>query len=161
MSGVAGLYVSPAVAQPGRGTFDYIDILFVIMWAWMFQLLSTNDGIHYQLQLRKRRVPRSRASDVWGFAGFLVVAILWGVLGVHNVFAGRAVDPAYVSRLPSSVSAESLQQGVVEVTTTYFILVGLVLLVIVITRLFNPIDFDEYDRHIRKVLHLLPSSNTA
>lgn len=154
VSGAAGLYVSPVVAQLGWGTFDYIDMVFFIMWAWMFQLLSTNDGLYYQLQLRKVRVPRSRASDVWGFAGFSVTAILWGVLGVHAVFAGRAVDPGYVSRLPSGVPADWLQQGVVDVTTTYFVLVGLVLVLIVVARLFNPIDFDEYDRYIRRVLHL-------
>ena len=113
-------------------------------------------GSNTKLTLRKTRVPRSRASDVWGFIVFTLVAILWGVLGVHTVFAGRAVDPTYVNRLPSSVPASSLQQGVVAVTTTYFVLVGLVLVLIVVTRLFNPINFDEYDRYLRRVLRLPP-----
>ncbi|MDJ0350735.1 hypothetical protein [Cryobacterium sp. PH29-G1] len=156
ISSDAGLYIPPAIAQLGRGTFDYINLLFLIMWAWMFQLLSVNDGFQYQLTLRKVRVPRSRASDVWSFIVFTLVAILWGVLGVHAVFTGRAVDPTYVNRLPSGVQASSLQHGVVEVTTTYFVLVGLVLVLIVVMRLFNPIDLDEYDRYLRRVLRLPP-----
>ncbi|WP_243012663.1 hypothetical protein [Cryobacterium zhongshanensis] len=150
------MYFSPAIAQLGRGTFDYINLLFLIMWAWMFQLLSVNDGLQYQLTLRKTRVPRSRVSDAWGFIAFTLVAILWGVLGVHTVFAGRAVDPTYVNRLPSGELASSLQHGVVEVTTTYFVLTGLVLVLIAVARLFNPIDFDEYDRYLRRVLRLPP-----
>lgn len=156
VSGAAGLYIPPVIAQLGRGTFDYINMLFLIMWAWMFQLLSVNDGLQYQLTLGRARVSRSRASDVWGFIVFMLVAILWGVLAVHPVFAGRAVDPMYVNRLPSGVPASSLQHGVVEVTTTYFVLVGLVLVLIVVARLFNPIDFDEYERYLRRVLRQPP-----
>jgi hypothetical protein len=154
VSGAVGLYVSPMVAQLGRGTFDYINVVFVIMWAWMFQLLSTNDGVQYQLQVRKARPPRSRATDVWGFIGFLAVAVVWGVVGVHAVFAARSVDPFYVDRLPPGVPAESLQHGAVVVTAAYFVLIGLLLTLIVIARRFNPIDFGEYDRYIRRVLHL-------
>ncbi|MGO4102926.1 hypothetical protein AB4Y63_03165 [Leifsonia sp. YAF41] len=156
ISSGAGLYIPPRIAQLGIGTFDGINMLFLIMWAWMFQLLSVNDGLQYQLTLRKARVLWSRASDVWGFIVFTLVAILWGVLGVHTVFAGRAVDPTYVNRLPFGVPASSLQHGVVEVTTTYFVLVGLVLVLIVVTRLFNPIDFDEYERYLRRVLRQPP-----
>ena len=117
----AGLYVVHPIGLLARGTFDYLDALFLVMWAWTFQSLSMNDGLHYQLQLRKAHPSRSRASDVGGFVGFSIVAILWGVLAVHTVFAARAVDPAYVNRLPPGVPADSLQHGVVEVTTTYFV----------------------------------------
>jgi hypothetical protein len=127
----------------------------------MFQDLSTNDGLQYQLKLRKARVLRSRASDVWGFIVFTVLAVLWGVLGVHNVFAGRAEDPMYMRRLPDGVPASSLQHGVVEVTTTYFVLMGIVLVLILVARLFNPVDFDEYDRYRRKLLRLPPSREPA
>lgn len=156
ISSGAGLYIPPAIAQLGIGTFDGINVLFFFMWASMFLLLSINDGLHYRLTLREVRVPRSSASDVWGFIVFTLVAILWGVLGVHTVFAGRAVDPTYVNRLPSGVPASSLQHGVVDVTTTYFVLVGLVLVLIVVARLFNPINFDEYDRYLRRLLRLPP-----
>lgn len=156
VAGNAGLYVSPPVAQLARGTFDYLDGLFLVMWAWTFQRLSVNDGLQYQLQLRKARPSRSRASDVWGFAGFSIVAILWGVLAVHTVFAARAVDPVYVNRLPPGVPADSLQHGVVEVAITYFVLVGLVLVLNVVARLFNPIDFNEYERYARRISHLSP-----
>jgi hypothetical protein len=115
-----------------------------------------NDGLKYHFQLRKTHPSRSRASDVVGFVGFSIVAILWGVLAVHTVYAARAVDPAYVNRLPSGVPADSLQHGVVEVTTTYFVLVGLVLVLNVIARLFNPIDFNEYERYARRILHMSP-----
>jgi hypothetical protein len=151
----AGLYVVPRIAQLARGTFDHLDAIFLIMWAWTFQSLSMNDGLHYQLLLRKAHPPRSRASDVFGFAGFSIVAILWGVLAVHTVFAARAVDPAYVNRLPSGVPADSLQHGVVEVTATYFVSVGLVLVLNLIARLFNPVDFNEYERYARRILHIL------
>jgi hypothetical protein len=93
VAGNAGLYLSPRVAQLGRGTFDYLDEVFLIMWGWTFQRLSVNDGLQYQFQLRKARPSRSRTSDVWGFAGFSIVAILWEVFAVHTVFAARAVDP--------------------------------------------------------------------
>jgi hypothetical protein len=161
VSSDAGLYIPPTISRLGIGTFDGIDVAFICMWAGIFQLLSVNDGLQYQLRLRKARVPRSRASDVWGFIVFTLLAVLWGVLGVHNVFAGRAVDPMYVSRLPSGVPAGSLQHGVVEVTTAYFVLVGIVLVLIVVARLFNPVDFDEYDRYCRKLLHLPPSREPA
>ena len=155
VAGNAGLYVSPPIALLARGTFDYLDGVFLFMWARTFQLMSVNDGLHYQLKLRKAHPSRSRASDVAVFAGFPIVAILWGVLAVHTVFAARAVDPAYVNRLPSGVPADSLQHGVVEVTTTYFVLVGLVLVLNVIARLFNPIDFNEYERYARRILRIL------
>jgi hypothetical protein len=161
VSRAVGLYIPPTISWLGIGTFDGIDVGFIFMWAGMFVLLSVNDGLQYQLRLGKMRVPRSRASDVWGFIVFTVLAVLWGVLGVHNVFAGRAEDPMYVSRLPQGVPAGSLQHGVVEVTTTYFVLVGIVLVLIVVARLFNPVDFDEYDRYCRKVLHLPPSREPA
>ena len=151
----AGLYVVRPIAQLARGTFDYLDAVFLVVWARIFQLMSMNDGLHYQLKLRKAHPSRSRASDVVGFAGFSIVAILWGVLAVHTVFAARAVDPAYVNRLPPGVPAASLQHGVVEVTTTYFVSVGLVLVLNVIARLFNPIDFNEYERYARRILHIL------
>ena len=151
----AGLYVVHPIAQLARGTFDYLDAVFLIMWAWTFQSLSMHDGLHYHFQLRKAHPSRSRASDVVGFAGFPIVAILWGVLAVHTVYAARAVDPAYVNRLPSGVPADSLQHGVVEVTTTYFVLVGLVLVLNLIARLFNPIDFNEYERYAARILHIL------
>jgi hypothetical protein len=158
VAGNAGLYVSPPNAALGRGTFDYLDGLFLVMWGWTFQGLSVNDGLQYQFQLRKARPRplRSRASDVWGFAGFSIVAILWGVFAVHPVFAARAVDPVYVNRLPPGVPADSLQHGVVEVTITYFVLVGLVLVLNVIARLFNPIDFNEYERYARRISRLSP-----
>jgi hypothetical protein len=156
VAGNAGLYQSPPIAQMARGTFDYLDGLFLVMWGWTFQGLSVNDGLQYQLPLRKARLSRSRASDVWGFAGFSIVAILWGVFAVHTVFAARAVDPVYVNRLPPGVPADSLQHGVVEVTITYFVLVGLVLVLNVIARLFNPIDFNEYERYARRIPRLSP-----
>jgi hypothetical protein len=161
VSSAVGLYIPPTISRLGIGTFDGIDVAFICVWAGTFQLLSVNDGLQYQLRLRKVRVPRSRASDVWGFIVFALVAVLWGVLGVHNVFAGRAEDPTYVSRLPFGVPAGSLQHGVVEVTTTYFVLVGIVLVLIVVARLFNPVDFDEYDRYCRRLLHLPPSREPA
>jgi hypothetical protein len=157
----AGLYFPPTISRLGIGTFDGIDVGFICVWAGMFQVLSTNDGLEYQLKWRKARVLRSRASDVWGFIVFTLLAVVWGVLGVHNVFAGRAVDPTYVNRLPQGVPAGSLQHGVVEITTTYFVLVGIVLALIVVARLFNPVDFDEYDRYCRKLLHLPPSREPA
>jgi hypothetical protein len=157
----AGLYFPPTISRLAIGTFDGIDVSFICVWAGMFQVLSTNDGLQYQLKWRKARVLRSRASDVWGFIVFTVLAVLWGDLGVHNVFAGRAVDPTYVNRLPQGVPAGSLQHGVVEITTTYFVLVGIVLALIVVARLFNPVDFDEYDRYCRKLLHLPPSREPA
>ena len=151
----AGLYVVHPIAQLARGTFDYLDAIFLIMWAWTFQSLSMNDGPQYHFQLRKAHPPRSRASDVVGFVGFSIVAILWGVLAVHTVYAARAVDPAYVNRLPSGVPAASLQHGVVEVTTIYFVSVGLVLVLNLIARLFNPVDFNEFERYARRmILHL-------
>jgi hypothetical protein len=67
----------------------------------------------------------------------------------------------YVRRLPQGVPAGSLQHGVVEVTTTYFVLVGIVLVLIVVARLFNPVDFAEYDRYCRKLLHLPPAREPA
>jgi hypothetical protein len=161
VSTAVGLYIPPTISWLAFGTFDGIDVSFICVWAGIFQLLSVNDGLQYQLRLRKARVPRSRASDVWGFIVFTVLAVLWGVLGVHNVFAGRAVDPMYVNRLPQGVPAGSLQHGVVEVTTTYFVLVGIVLVLIVVARLFNPVDFAEYDRYCRKLLHLPPSREPA
>ena len=152
----AGLYVVHPIGQLARGTFDYLDAIFLLMWAWTFQSLSMHDGLHYHFQLRKAHPSRSRASDVAVFVGFPIVAILWGVLAVHTVFAARAVDPAYVNRLPFGVPADSLQHGVVEVTTTYFVLVGLVLVFNVIARLFNPIDFNEYERYAHRILQHLP-----
>ena len=153
----AGLYVVHPIAQMARGTFDYLDALFLFMWAWTFQSLSMHDGLHYHFQLRKAHPSRSRASDVAGFVGFPIVAILWGVLAVHTVYAARAVDPAYVNRLPPGVPAASLQHGVVEVTTIYFVSVGLVLVLNVIARLFNPVDFNEFERYARRILqHLSP-----
>jgi hypothetical protein len=156
VSGSAGLYAPPPVAQLGRGTFDYIDIVFVIIWAWTFQSLSVNDGLRYQFRLGTWRASRSRASDVGGFAGFFIMAVLWGVFGVHNVFAARAVDPDYVSQLPPGTPTGSLQHGVAEVTITYFVIVALLLIVIVIARMFNPVDFDEYARYARSILHRSP-----
>ena len=156
VAGSAGLYAAPPVAQLGRATFDYVDIVFVIMWAWTFQSLSVNDGLEYQFRLGNWRAARSRASDVGSFAGFLVVAVLWGVLGVHNVFAARAVDPYYVSRLPPGASTDSLQNGVAAVTTTYFVILGLLLLIVVIARVFNPVDFDEYTGYARSILRRSP-----
>jgi ABC-type multidrug transport system fused ATPase/permease subunit len=157
----AGLYIPPTISWLGIGTFDGIDVGIFFMWASMFVLLSVNDGLQYQLRLGKTRVPRSRASDVWGFIVFTLLAVLWGALGLHRVMASRAVDPMYVNRLPSGLPAGSLQHGVVEVTTTYFVLVGIVLVLIVVARLFNPVDFDEYDRYCRKLLHLPPSREPA
>jgi hypothetical protein len=125
------------------------------MWAWTFHSLSMHDGLQYHFQLRKAHPSRSRASDVVGFAGFSIVAILWGVLAVHTVFAARAEDPAYENRVPSGVPADSLQHGVVEVTATYFVSVGLVLVLNLIARLFNPVDFNEYERYARRILHIL------
>jgi hypothetical protein len=157
----AGLYIPPTISWLGIGTFDGIDVGIFFMWASMFVLLSVNDGLQYQLRLGKTRVPRSRASDVWGFIVFTLLAVLWGALGLHSVMASRAVDPMYVRRLPQGVPAGSLQHGVVEVTTTYFVLVGIVLVLIVVARLFNPVDFAEYDRYCRKILHLPPSREPA
>lgn len=153
----AGLYVVHPIGLMARGTFDYLDAIFLLMWAWTFQSLSMHDGLHYHFQLRKAHPSRSRASDVAGFVGFPIVAILWGALAVHTVYAARAVDPAYVNRLPSGVPADSLQHGVVEVTTIYFVLVGLVLVLNLIARLFNPVDFNEFERYGRRILrHLSP-----
>lgn len=153
----AGLSIRPIIAGLGIGTFDGLDMLVFFMWAGMFQLMSIHNGLQYRLTWFKVPVPRSRTSDVLGFVGFTLVAILWGVLAVHPVFASRAVNPTYLSRLPPGASASSLQHGVVVVTTTYFILVALVLVLIAVGRLFNPIDFDEHDRYLRQILHLPPS----
>ncbi|MCU1530396.1 MAG: hypothetical protein JWP75_4159 [Frondihabitans sp.] len=161
VSDAVGLYIPPTISRLAIGTFDGIDALFFFMWTGMFVLLSVNDGLQYQLTLGKTRVPRSRASDVWGFIVFTLLAVVWGALGLHSVMASRAVDPMYVSRLPQGVPAGSLQHGVVEVTTTYFVLVGIVLVLIVVARLFNPVDFDEYDRYCRKILHLPPPREPA
>lgn len=150
VSEAAGLYVPPTMARLGKGTFDYIDAVFLIVWSLIFQAMSIHNGRRHQLILSKVHVPRSRASDVGGFIGFTVVAILWGVL-VRTVFAGRAVDPTYISRLPFGVPAASLQAGAQQVTATYFIVVGLVLVLIVIARVFNPIDFDEYGRYLGRL----------
>lgn len=157
----AGLSIRPIIAGLGIGTFDGLDMLFFFMWAGMFQLMSIHNGLRYRLTVFKVHVPRSRESDVVGFVGFTLVAILWGVLAVHPVFASRAVDPTYLNRLPSGAPASSLQHGVVVVTTTYFVLVALVVVLIAVGRLFNPIDFDEYDRYLRRVLHLPPSRNAT
>lgn len=151
----AGLYVVHPIGLLARGTFDYLDALFLFMWASTFQSLSMNDGLQYHFHLRKAHPSRSRASDVVGFVGFSIVAILWGVLAVHTVYAARAVDPAYVNRLPSGVPAASLQHGVIEVTTIYFVSVGLVLVLNLIARLFNPVDFNEFERYAARVLHIL------
>jgi hypothetical protein len=156
VAAIAGLYVVPPIAQLARGTFDHLDAIFLIMWAWTFHSLSMHDGLQYHFQLRKAHPSRSRASDVAGFVGFPIVAILWGLLAVHTVYAARAVDPAYVNRLPSGVPAASLQHGVVEVTTIYFVSVGLVLVLNVIARLFNPVDFNEFERYARRILQHLP-----
>ena len=161
VSNVAGLYIPPTIARLGIGTFDGINVLFFFMWASMFQLLSVNDGLHYRLELSKKRVPRSRASDALILIAFPVVAVLWGVIAVYDVFANRATDPMYVRRLPEGVAASSLQHGVTEVMTTYFILVALVLVLIVIARRFNPVDFAEYDRHVRAILHLPTGERAA
>jgi hypothetical protein len=155
VAAIAGLYVVPPIAQLARGTFDHLDAIFLIMWAWTFHSLSMNNGLQYHFQLRKAHPARSRASDAAGFAGFSIVAILWGVLAVHTVYAARAVDPTYVNRLPSGVPAASLQHGVIEVTTTYFVSVGLVLVLNLIARLFNPVDFNEFERYGRRILRRL------
>ena len=160
VSNAAGLYIPPTIARLAIGTFDGINVLFFFMWTSMLQLLSVNDGLQYRLKLGKKRAPRSRASDVVTLVAFPVVAILWGV-AVYGVFAGRASEPMYLHRLPEGVQAGSLQHGVTEVMTTYFILVALVLVLIVIARRFNPVDFDEYDRHVRAILHLPTGERAA
>lgn len=157
----AGLSIAPRIVGRGMSPFDGLDMFVFFMWAGMFQLLSIHDGLQYRLTWFKVPVPRSRTSDVVGFVGFTLVAIVWGVLAVHPVFASRAVDPTYLNRLPTGASASSLQHGVVVVTTTYFVLVAVVLVLIVVGRLFNPIDFDEYDRYLRRVLHSPPARNAA
>ncbi|MFP3464030.1 hypothetical protein SB754_00850 [Leifsonia sp. SIMBA_070] len=154
MSNMAGLYVPPTIGRLAIGTFDGVNVLFLFMWASMFQLLSVNDGLQYRLKLGKKRVPRSRVSDVVILIAFPLVAVLWGVFAIYDVLAGRATDPMYLRRLPEGVPASSLQHGVTEVMSTYVILVALVLVLIVIARRFNPVDFDEYDRHVRAILHL-------
>jgi len=151
---MAGLYIPPTIARLAIGTFDGINALFFFMWASMFQLVSIHDGLQYRLKLRKKRVSRSRAADALILVAFPVVAVLWGVIAVYGVYAGRATDPMYLRRLPEGVPAGSLQHGVTEVMTTYFILVALVLILIVIARRFNPVDFDEYDRRVRAIVHL-------
>ncbi|WP_434317564.1 hypothetical protein [Leifsonia sp. P73] len=83
----------------------------------------------------------------------MAVAVLWGVIAVHSVFASRATDPIYLLRLPEGVPASSLEHGVTEVVTAYFILIASALVQVLIARLFNPVDFDEYARHIRGILH--------
>lgn len=161
VSDMAGLYIPPTIARLAIGTFDGINVLFFFMWTSMFQLLSVNDGLQYRLKLGKKRAPRSRASDVLILVAFAVVAVLWGVFVVYDVFAGRATDPMYLRRLPGGVPASSLQLGVTDVMSTYFILVALVLVLIVIARRFNPVDFDQYDRHVRAILHLPTSERAA
>ena len=160
VSNAVGLYIPPTIARLAIGTFDGINVLFFFMWTSMFQLLSVNDGLQYRLKLGKWRAPRSRASDVLILVAFPVVAVLWGV-AVYGVFAGRATDPMYLRRLPEGMPASSLQHGVTEVITTYFIFVAVVLILIVIARRFNPVDFDEHDRQVRAILHLRTGERAA
>ncbi|MFB9747410.1 hypothetical protein [Leifsonia shinshuensis] len=152
--GLAGLSIPPIIGRLGIGTFDGINALFFFMWTSMLQLLSVNDGLRYGLKLGRTRVPRGRASDVLILMVFVLVAVVWGVTAVHGVFAARAIDPMYLARLPEGAPPNSLQHGVADVMATYFILVALVFVLVVIARLFNPVDFDEYDGRIRAILHL-------
>lgn len=151
---LVGLSIPPRIAQLGIGTFDGITALSFFMWTSMLQLLSVHDGLRYRLKLGRARVARSRASDVLVLIAFGVVAVVWGLTAVHDVFAGRAIDPMYLARLPRGAPPASLQHGVVAVMATYFGLVALVFVLVVVERLFNPVDFDEYDGHIRAILHL-------
>ncbi|MDM4763739.1 hypothetical protein QT381_12040 [Galbitalea sp. SE-J8] len=72
------------------------------------------------------------------------------------MFSARATDPDYLNRirLTHDATANSLAGGVTTVMTLYFVLVALVTVMIAIARLFTPVDFDEYDRCLRAVLHL-------
>jgi hypothetical protein len=156
----AGLYIPPAFAALARGTFDYLNIVFMFMWASTFQSLSVHDGLHYRLRFRTALVRRSIASDVLSLIAFPLIAVLWGELAVHTVFAHRAIDPRYVSRLPYGTPAETLQHGVGEVMTAYFVVVGIAFALIMVARLFNPADLDECDRYFARILPV-PRAATA
>ncbi|AYG03361.1 hypothetical protein [Gryllotalpicola protaetiae] len=149
-----GLSIPPAFARLGIGTFDGINFVALFMWAWSFQALSIHDGANYPLRLRNARVRRSKTSDVLILIVYPLAAVLWGELAVHRTFASRATDAGYAGRLPHGTPAESLQHAAVEVTIAYFVVVGLVVALILVARLFNPIDFDEYDEYLRRVLHV-------
>ena len=159
--GLAGLSIPPLIGRLGIGTFDGINALFFFMWTSMLQLLSVNDGLRYGLRLSRARVPRSRASDVLILIAFAVVAVVWGVTAVHGVFASRATNPIYLARLPEGMPASSLQLAITEVMITYFVLVAIVFVLVVIARLFNPVDFDDFNAHIRAILQMRTDETTA
>jgi hypothetical protein len=159
--GLAGLSIPPIIGRLGIGTFDGINALFFFMWTSMLQLLSVNDGLRYGLRLGRARLPRSRASDVLILIAFAVVPVVWGDTAVHGVFASRAIDPTYLARLPEGAPPNSLQHGVAEVTATYFILVAIVFVLVLVAWLFNPVNFDEYNGHIRAILHLPTNGSGA
>lgn len=76
MPTAAGVSIRPIIAGLGIGTFDGLDMLFRFMWAAMFQLISIHESPQYRLTWFKVHVPRSPTSDVVGFVGLTMVAIL-------------------------------------------------------------------------------------
>lgn len=145
-----GLYIPPVFAGGGRGTFDFLNDVFILMWATTFHSLRVNDGLRYHLRMRRNGpgVPRGRTSDALILVICPVVAVLWGALTVHGVFAARAADARYGSRLPYGTPPGVLEQGVTAVTAAYFVTIATVFLFVLLGARFNPVDLEEYDRYL-------------
>jgi hypothetical protein len=154
VAGSVGLYAPPTIGRLGIGTFDGLTVLFVVLWTWTLHLLSINDGREYGLQLGRRGAPWSRASDVVIPIVFGVVALGWGLFGVHRVSTERAADPTRVHSQSAGASAQLLHHGAAEVTTVYFVVVGIAYALALVARLLSPVDLDGYRRHLRGLFGL-------
>jgi hypothetical protein len=146
-----GLYISPSVYPLWRGTFDYLNVLFIAFCATSLVQFGVRDEHHYAFRLWSR-FRRSKRSDLVIPVAFLATAILWGELLLRPILTGRATDPTYLQRQPPGTASYLLEAGVPVVLTAYYLILAAVVVIYLIGLRYNPVDLDEYDHMSRRIL---------
>jgi len=139
----------PGVARGWYATFDYATNVFILMGVMLLSGFRVNDGLVYQLRMLNHRLPRRVAFDVIFFCSAAMIAVFWGVLGLHTMLISRARERAHAGLLLGSP-----ESAVTNSMIIYWSLIALCLSVHLVGLFFNPVDMDTYNSTIGKILTL-------
>ncbi len=155
VAAATGIYISPTVYPLWRGTFDYVNGVLVTLTALVLIRLGVSDEHHYQFRLIER-LPRSKISDILIPVSYVTIAIVWGTFVLWPVLRARTTDPTYLAHQAGGTPA--LEAGVLIVMITYYAVLAIVFVLYLIGLRYNPVDLDDFDLMVRR---LLPSRRTS